>query len=195
MAAIQSPRPSGPPAPQTTTTTTTEPPTAHHPPAYSYYEPQRRTPQPQPPIPAATTDHARDPDAESILPPYHGPGRDRSDAAYLAALREWAEGKLYMEPARDGGGRAVGLTGFYGALSGEDYVRREAARRMSAGGAGPAFVVEAGGRESGRPAGGRESRSGSGRPAGEGRRRSFAEWVRRRRSGDGRAAVEGGVEG
>lgn len=40
-----------------------------------------------------------------------------SEAAYLAALQEWADSKKYVEPG-------MGLVGFYGRVTSEEYARK-----------------------------------------------------------------------
>ena len=108
--------------------------------ASSPSRPQSTTviPSPQPSLQAPGYDEyyaprARDfgdtaslaPSAISTLPAYTPVkqyGRFKTEASYLAALREFAEEKKYMDPTRDVKGREISVLGFYGAKSMSEYV-------------------------------------------------------------------------
>lgn len=118
--------------------------------------------------------------AESLLPPYtaaqHGSrkwmGRFASEEAYLAALRAFVEDKQFSGPQLDGKGRDVALTGFYGSMSGKDYVERQRVR--SGGGEGKADGRGGGG-------GGGDVAAADGESVS--RKRGLGEWMRRKRAG------------
>ncbi|KAK6004680.1 hypothetical protein QM012_008542 [Aureobasidium pullulans] len=77
----------------------------------------------RPPSPTPSTQTT----ASTILPSYADTGSYRgfpSEAAYLAALTEWAEHKKYVQPSED----AQTLTGFFGYKTMEDYTGPRSAR-------------------------------------------------------------------
>ncbi|KAK0508945.1 hypothetical protein JMJ35_008316 [Cladonia borealis] len=85
-----------------------------HLPSHSLSQPTTTTTITQPYQPATTTDHDNDVDTQSLLPPYSPPTTTSyrghaSEAAYLAALRAWAEDKMYSTPQDK-----CALPGFYG---------------------------------------------------------------------------------
>lgn len=92
----------------------------------------------RPPSPTPSTQTT----ASTILPSYADTGSYKgfpSEAAYLAALTEWAEHKKYVQPSEE----AQSLTGFFGYKTMEDYTgprtprdETRAARRKSSQGQG-----------------------------------------------------------
>ncbi|KAL9075220.1 MAG: hypothetical protein Q9157_004098 [Trypethelium eluteriae] len=94
-------------------TIATSPPThttRHPPPFHEFYTPRARDFGSDTASVAPST-------ASTVLPAYSTVaryGRFKSEDVYLAALREFAEEKKYMEPTRDLKGREVSVLGFYG---------------------------------------------------------------------------------
>lgn len=108
------------------------------------------------------------------------PQQFRTEDDYLSALAKWAEGKMYMEPPKDGKGRSVGIEGFYGEMRGEDYVRRES-RRKEDGSKGAVGGPENNKKD--RP-GSRRGEDGGETEGGQPeRKRGLAGWVQRRTRG------------
>ncbi|CAF9929737.1 hypothetical protein IMSHALPRED_007995 [Imshaugia aleurites] len=123
--------------------------------------------------------HSADADAASLLPAY-APAKYRGHAteeAYLAALRAWAEEKLYTQPADKST-----LVGFYGAETMRERIERQPPlrigmrrkRKEGKGGEGQEGGV-----------GGGEEGGERGSAGGEGRRRrsSIGNWLSRKRTG------------
>lgn len=116
----------------------------------------------------------------------------------MNALKAWAKEKEYMEPEKDGAGNIVGLIGFYGSKTGEDYAT--AGEKLTIGRKSGRKVRTASGQatvELGRvteeavlerersltmTGAGGESTPGSPTPvAVANRRRSLGDWLKRRR--------------
>lgn len=110
---LQQEHQSQPPTQQPTQTTTTMTPKP-------FYNLTYQRPRPPSPTPSAQTTASEVSTTSTLLPSYAQSGAYKgfpSEAAYLAALSEWAEEKKYIQPSEE----AQTLWGFYGGKSMADY--------------------------------------------------------------------------